>query len=145
MTEEKIKCLYYIKDLRTDKIIYIGQTIDFKNRVHAHYYDKRRTIDNYIITEGKENFIIEPFDIDVSDFSDDDMKNKEDELILQYNTINEGLNCYRSNNFKYNKKEYHNEYMRKYNKTEKYKEWKQSYREKANENSKRCKLKKKER
>ena len=127
MTEEKIKCLYYIKDLRTDKIIYIGQTIDFYKRIHAHYYDKRRTIDNYIITEGKENFIIEPFDIDVSDFSDDDMKNKEDELILQYNTINEGLNCYRSNKNKYNKKEYHNESMRKYSKTEKYKEWRKNY------------------
>ena len=55
------------------------------------------------------------------------MKNKEDELILQYNTINEGLNCYRSNNFKYNKKEYHNESMRKYSKTEKYKEWRKNY------------------
>lgn len=30
--EEKIKAIYYIKDLRTDKIIYIGQTKDFKQR-----------------------------------------------------------------------------------------------------------------
>ena len=127
MTEEKIKCLYYIKDLRTDKIIYIGQTIDFYKRIHAHYYDKRRAIDSYMITEGKENFIIEPFNIDVSDFSDDDMKNKEDELILQYNTINEGLNRYRSGNFKNNKKEYHKEQMKEYRKTEKYKEWRKNY------------------
>ena len=30
--QEKIKCIYYIKDNRTDKIIYIGQTKDFKQR-----------------------------------------------------------------------------------------------------------------
>ena len=28
--EEKIKAIYYIKDLRNDRIIYIGQTNDFK-------------------------------------------------------------------------------------------------------------------
>lgn len=125
--EEKIKCLYYIKDLRTDKIIYIGQTTDFKNRVHAHHYDKRRSIDSYMINEGKDNFSIEPFDIDVSDYTEEEMINKEDELIVFYNTIEEGLNQYRSGNFKHNKKEYHNESMRKYSKTEKYKEWRKNY------------------
>ena len=143
--EEKIKCLYYIKDNRTDKIIYIGQTIDFKSRVHSHHYDKRRAIDSYMINEGKDNFSIEPFDIDVSDYTEDEMRNKEDELIVFYNTIEEGLNRYRSGNFKHNKKEYHTEQMKEYRKTQKYKEWKQSYKEKANENSKRCILKKKER
>jgi len=143
--EEKIKCLYYIKDNRTDKIIYIGKTTDFKSRVHAHHYDKRRAIDSYMINEGKDNFSIEPFDIDVSDYTEEEMINKEDELIVFYNTIEEGLNQYRSGNFKRNKKEYHTEQMREYRKTQKYKEWKQSYKEKANENSKRCKLKKKER
>ena len=32
MEKEKIKCIYYIKDLRTDTIIYIGQTTDFIRR-----------------------------------------------------------------------------------------------------------------
>lgn len=144
MEEEKIKAIYYIKDNRTDKIIYIGQTIDFKQRKHAHNYDKRRAVDNYMINEGKENFTIEPFDIDVSEYSEDEMRNKENELILFYNTIEDGLNCYKSGNYKNNKREYHNETMKEYRNTERYKEWRKKYREKANQNSRKYRAKKRD-
>lgn len=120
MDNEKIKCIYYIKDLRTDKIIYIGQTTDFKERKRCHFgrKNKRYYIDYYMFTEGREKFEIDIFtNIDVTDYSDEDIRKKEDELILQYDTINNGFNKIRSGLVKYNKqyqkeqsKEYHKQY-----------------------------------
>lgn len=40
--EDKIKCLYYIKDIRTDKIIYIGQTENYKQRKYCHFGHKKK-------------------------------------------------------------------------------------------------------
>ena len=120
MDKEKIKCIYYIKDLRTDTIIYIGQTTDFKERKRCHFgrKSKRYYVDNYMFMEGRENFEIEIFrDIDITVFSDEDIKKKEDELILQYDTINNGYNKQRSGLVSYNKqykKEQSKEYHKKY-------------------------------
>ena len=46
-----------------------------------------------------------------------------------YNTIENGLNCYKSGNYKNNKREYHNETMKEYRNTERYKEWRKKYRD----------------
>lgn len=155
--DEKIKCLYYIKDLRTDTIIYIGQTKDFKQRKNEHFGHTRKPVQKYIFNEGRENFSMLPFeDIDCTNMSDEEMLYKEDELILYYDTINNGLNRHRSGliskedgyekykNSKYYKehrehikeysreyskehREHRNEYQREYQKSEKYKEYCKKY------------------
>lgn len=140
--EEKIKAIYYIKDLRNDKIIYIGQTTNFIGRKHEHFRKNDRPIDLYMYEEGRQNFSIEIFDIDCTNMSDDERKNKEDELILQYDTINNGLNKKRSGlitktedysalkikRYRENNKEHCKEYNKEYRKTEKYKEYYKEYR-----------------
>lgn len=137
MEEEKIKCIYYIKDLRTDKIIYVGQTTDFKERKYQHFCNKKQPIDVFMFENGRENFLMEKFDIDCTNITYEEIKKKEDELILQYDTINNGLNKNRSGfvsedkeyQRKYQReirKEYHKEYQREYSKTEKYKEYLQT-------------------
>ena len=63
MEQEKIKCIYYIKDNRTDKIIYIGQTKDFKQRRNMHFYSKNnQPVDKYMFEEGRENFSMNIFE-----------------------------------------------------------------------------------
>lgn len=116
--EEKIKCVYYIRDVRNNKIIYIGKTINFENRKKCHFSDKRNSIDKYMFEEGRENFEILPFDdIDYINTSDDELLKKENELILYYDTINKGFNKRRSGNiFKDNPREYYKEYYKVYNK-----------------------------
>ena len=153
--EEKIKAIYYLKDLRTDKIIYIGQTKDFKERKRAHFRAKKCPIDKHMFEEGRENFSMNIFkDIDYLNITYEELKTKENELIKCYDTINNGWNKNRSglisNNTKeyqreYSKtekykdhckekrnneqyKEYQREYQREYSKTEKYKEYKKQYR-----------------
>lgn len=144
--EEKIKCLYYIKDLRTDKIIYIGQTINFQKRKRSHFSHKDQPIDKYMYEEGRENFLMEIFNnVDCTNTAEDEILNKEDELILYYDTINNGYNKRRSGNITNNIKEYeHNyhityyqklkengyynteklkNYIKEYRKSEKYKEY----------------------
>ena len=141
--EDKIKCLYYIKDIRTDKKIYIGYTTDYVLRKREHFGRKKQAIDLYMFNEGRDNFLMEIFtNIDFSVMTEDDFKKKEQELIEYYDTINNGYNKHRSgnidnianrdnyikqyyidnkkhiiqrctNNLK-NNRERHNEYMRQY-------------------------------
>lgn len=143
MMDDKIKCLYYIKDIRTDKIIYIGYTTDYVLRKYEHFGRKKQKIDLYMFNEGRDNFLMEIFtNIDFSVMTEDDFKKKEQELIEYYDTINNGYNKHRSgnianitnknnyikqyyidnrkdiiqrstNNLK-NNRERHNEYMRQY-------------------------------
>lgn len=142
---DKIKCLYYIKDLRTDKIIYIGQTSDFNKRKRAHFCHKDQCIDEYMYNESRENFVMKIFtNIDTKDYSNEDLRKKEDELIIYYDTINNGFNKKRSgfisknknhvkeymHNYNISHREEHKEYMKEYSKTEKWKEyWKKYYQE----------------
>ena len=123
--EEKIKAIYYLKDLRTDKIIYIGQTKDFKERKRAHFRAKKCPIDKHMFEEGRENFSMNIFkDIDYLNITYEELKTKENELIKCYDTINNGWNKNRSGLISNNTKEY----QREYSKTEKYKEYKKQYR-----------------
>lgn len=141
--DEKIKAIYYIKDNRNDRIIYIGQTKNFKQREKEHFRKNICPIDLYMFNEGRENFSMEIFeDIDVNDYTDEDLRKKEDELILQYDTINNGLNKVRSGlvtknkeyyniilkNWRNNNKEYVNEQAREYwRNNEKYREYRKQY------------------
>lgn len=142
MEQEKIKCIYYIKDNRTDKIIYIGQTKDFKQRKYQHFGNNYiQIIDKYMFEEGRENFIMEKFDIDCTNMTEDEMLQKEDELILQYDTINNGFNMLRSGlisktkeydnqrSAKFHKTEKHKEYIKNYHQIEKYKEYQKNLRQ----------------
>jgi len=127
--EEKITAIYYIKDLRNDKIIYIGQTRNFEGRKKCHFTDKRNSVDNFMFSQGRENFSMEIFeDIDCTNLSEEEILKKEDELIEYYDTINNGLNKIRSGNIsKDDSKKYFREYDRKYRKTEKRKEYLKKY------------------
>ena len=140
--EEKITAIYYIKDLRTDKIIYIGQTKDFKERKRNHFSHKEKPIDKYMYEEGRDNFLMEIFNnVDCTNMTKDEILNKEDELILYYETINNGLNKLRSGLItkedgyeKYKRTKYYkehrehvNEYRREYQKSEKQKEYRREY------------------
>ena len=137
--DDKIKCLYYIKDTRTDKIIYIGQTVNFKNRKRSHFGHKERPVDKYMFKEGRNNFLMEKFDIDCTNMAEDEILNKEDELILEYDTINNGVNIERSGMISYNTdfwKDYRNKYMKEYNKKDERKEWIKEYKKGYYQNNK---------
>lgn len=137
--EQKVKCLYYIKDLREERIIYIGQTKDFKQRKYNHFGHRTTPIDAYMFEEGRDNFSMEIFEnIDVNDYSDDDLRNKEQELIEYYDTITNGLNKLRSGNIeKGDIKKYMKEYMREYHqKSEKYKQYRKDYKREYNKSEK---------
>lgn len=130
MEEEKLKCLYYIKDNRNENIIYIGQTKDFKQRKYQHFgNNKKQKIDAYMFTEGRENFSMNIFeDIDCTNMSDDEILKKEDELIQYYDTINNGFNKLRSGLIS-KTKENKNIRSKKYRHTDKAKEKRKQYRQ----------------
>lgn len=134
-----IKCIYYIKDLRNENIIYIGQTVDFRERKNAHFSHKKRPIDKHMFEEGRDNFSMEIFDIDCTNMTDEERKIKEDELILFYNTIDNGFNRYRSLNISKveDRKEYLKEYHKNYRSTEKRKEYMKEYHAKYRSTEKR--------
>ena len=133
--EEKIKAIYYIKDLRNDKIIYIGQTNNFKDRKHRHFGHKETPIDKYMFEEGRNNFIMEMFDIDCTNMSDDEILQKEGELILYYDTINTGINKRRSGLISKNRNIYRKKYLDEWNK-EYHKKYYQLHKEEIKEKSK---------
>ena len=136
---DKIKGLYFIKDLRTDKVIYIGQTSDFEGRKKQHFYNKISHIDKYMYEEGRENFIMEMFsDIDCTNMTDEERRIKEDELILQYDTINNGYNKRRSGLISIDKIKYCNEKRRERKISD------PDYKDKLKEYAKKSRLKNKE-
>lgn len=154
MMEDKIKCLYYIKDLRSDKIIYIGQTINFKYRKYYHFGHKKQPVDEYMYNEGRDNFLMEMFNIDCLNMTDEEILKKEDELILKYNTIDEGFNIRRSGlimfteNYNRNRQReyFKNEenHKRKNKKNKEYlKQYRETHREQINEYTRQCRLRKK--
>ena len=150
MEEDKIKAIYYIKDYRTDEIIYIGQTTDFKQRKYAHFGNTNSAIACYMLNEGRKNFTMLPFeDIDVSNYSREELKNKENELIIKYDTINKGFNknksgVYKSKNqydklFYSENKEERKLYYREYYKNTKKEYCKKYYKEHREDIIERCK------
>jgi hypothetical protein len=92
--------------------------------------------------EGRENFEMGQFTNIDYDISEEELLKKEDELIVYYDTIKNGLNKHRSGLLsKYNydewvkrymlsKKELKGEYQKKCNKEHKEKEYNQEYKEK---------------
>lgn len=115
-----MKCIYAIKDLRDDHIIYIGKTKDFKRRKANHFCKKKCPIDLYMFNEGRDNFsmdiIIEYIE---SDVSDEDLLKLENWFIEKYDTLNNGFNIRRSGGISKNIKEYrfqNKEYFKEYKK-----------------------------
>lgn len=135
MAYKKIKGLYYIKDLRSDNIIYIGQTVDFGQRKYRHFWDTVQPVDKYMYEEGRDNFEIKIFeDIDVENFTEDDLRKKEDELIVFYDTKNNGFNKQRSGHIIENidyEKQRHKEYYINNKDTllDKNKQWQKDHKE----------------
>lgn len=55
--------IYKVTDLRNQKIIYVGQSIDIKNRITQHQKRIEQLIDKYIHDEGLNNFSFEIVEI----------------------------------------------------------------------------------
>ena len=95
-----MKTTYFIKDKRIDKIIYIGQTKNFKKRKSQHFSHTKQPVDLYMYEQGRDNFVMDKFQEYPDTMTDDELRKIEDELILKYNTIEDGLNKWRSGNIK---------------------------------------------
>ena len=140
---EKTKCIYAIKDKRNDKVIYIGETVNFQSRKQHHLRDKERPIDYYMYVQGRDNFKISVLEELNEDLSKEEMKNKEQYYIDKFDTYNNGLNKRKSGNISktkdYNKnrtkksRELNPDHYKQYN--DNYYST-QEYKEKANERSK---------
>lgn len=84
------KVIYAIKDIRTDKVIYIGQTKQFERRKQHHWRDNIQHVDRYITEEGTNNFDMYVLE----EINDPNVKilELENHYIQLYNTIEEGFN-----------------------------------------------------
>ena len=111
----KICCIYAIKDKRSDKVIYIGQTKDFKQRKYQYFGSTSRPIYKYLYDEGRDNFemiIIEELS---NEILREEMLLREQEYIEKYNTIEDGQNINKSGHiFIDNKREYYKQYKKEY-------------------------------
>ena len=146
-----MKTTYFIKDKRIDKIIYIGQTKNFKKRKSQHFSHTKQPVDLYMYEQGRDNFVMDKLQEYPDTMTDDELRKIEDELILKYNTIEDGLNKWWSGNIKRdNYQEYHTTQMIEWRKTEKYNLWCKDYysrpevKEKIKEKNRRYSLKKKQ-
>lgn len=113
--------VYIIKNVREDRVVYVGKTINFNKRKYDHLTLHAHTKD-WIGAIGTNNVEIIP--IECFDTEEEALK-REDELILQYDTIENGYNKHRSGLIERGReKEYKNE-------------WYQEHREDINEQQKR--------
>lgn len=133
---DKIKCIYAIKDKRNDKVIYIGQTGNFKKRQSEHFSDKRRSVTKYMFEQGRENFEMNILEELNEDISKEEMRNKEQYYIDKFDTHNNGFNIINSGNISLNKQEYRKiiretdkskEWYKNYTQTEKFKNYQVEY------------------
>ena len=136
MYKIKIKCIYAIKDKRNDKVIYIGQTGNFKKRQSEHFSDKRRRVTKYMFDEGRDNFEMFVLEELSDDTSIEEMRNKEQNFIDKFNTHNDGFNIIKSGNISLNKSVYRKiiretdkskEWYKNYTQTEKFKSYQVEY------------------
>ena len=67
---EQKKCVYLIKDLRNNKIIYVGKTNDYDKRKYCHFKYNTQFIDLYMFDEGRDNFEMIPVDFDYTNISE---------------------------------------------------------------------------
>lgn len=149
--------VYTIKDIREDRVVYVGKTNDFKIRKRDHLWLRTNTSD-WLSVIGTDNVEIIP----AAEFdSEEEALKYEDELITQYDSINNGYNKNRSGLIEsgrkskyrqewnqehpeYNKEYYrdnidkekervkkyyqeHTEYWKERNKTEEYKQYHRDY------------------
>lgn len=121
----KICCIYAIKDKRSDKVLYIGQTKDYKTRKSHHFGKPFRPVDFYTFNEGRDNFEMFILEELIEEMSIEEIRNKEQDYIEKYNTIENGFNKRRSGN--YSKGEKRKQYMNNYYNSEQYKEWYNDY------------------
>ena len=137
MKEEKIIAIYGIKDIRTDDVIYVGLTTNYKQRKYHHFRDKLTPIDLYMLDNDRTNFemfIIERIE---GDYDLSELKDKENYYIEYYDTIGNGLNKQQSGNISNDWKEYQKEYQKEYHKSDKWKEYKKEYFREYNKSEKR--------
>ena len=84
--------VYQIRHIVTGQILYIGKTNNFKRRAYQHLHLNTGT-KKWLSSIGTGNVFIE----EVAKFDNEvDAIKYEDELILKYNTIENGYNKYRS-------------------------------------------------
>ena len=95
---DKIKCIYAIKDKRNDKVIYVGMTTNLELRKDAHFCTKSSNIAKYLFEQGRDNFEMIVLEYFEDNITIKEMRKKEDDYILKFNTIKEGLNKIRSGN-----------------------------------------------
>lgn len=129
MREEKITAIYGIKDIRTDNVIYVGLTTNYKQRKYHHFHTSNNPIDKYMFDNDRLNFdmfIIERIE---GDYDLSELKNKEQYYIDYYDTIENGLNKQRSGNITNDREYYQKEYYKEYTKSDKYKEYYQKHKE----------------
>ncbi len=82
--------IYKVTDLRNQKIIYVGQSINIENRINQHQKRTEQLIDKYIHDEGLNNFSFEI--IETCETSQ--LEEKEIYWIEFYNTMRpNGYNC----------------------------------------------------
>lgn len=89
----KIICIYKIQNVINNKV-YIGQTINYKNRIIKHKYDLRnfknasRHLQNAWNKYGEENFIFEIIETCLKE----ELNEKEKYYIRMYDSISDGYN-----------------------------------------------------
>ena len=144
--------VYIIRHISTGTVLYVGKTNDFKRRAYEHLKLNTNSKD-WLSVIGTGNVFIEA----VAEFENkDDALKYEDELILKYNTIENGYNNNRSglityeNHKKYNReysktdkfKEYHRKWQREYSKTDKCRKYQRDYHRKYEKTDKRIEYQK---
>lgn len=129
--------VYLIKHINTGTVLYVGKTKNFKMRVYQHLSLNTNSKD-WLSVVGTGNVIIEP----VAEFSNEvDALKYEDELILKYDTINNGYNKERSGlifleNSEEYQKNYQKEYRKEYQNTDEYKEYQRKWHRKYSKTDK---------
>lgn len=120
----KIKCIYAIKDKRNDKVIYIGETVNYNHRKTNHFNTIGTPVDKYMFDEGRDNFVMYILEELNEDISKEEMRNKEKDYIEKYKTFEEGFNNRHSGNIFCNNP---GEYYKDYQKSDKMREHRRNY------------------
>lgn len=125
--------VYIIRHISTGTVLYVGKTRNFKLRAYQHLKLNTHS-KKWLSVIGTGNVLIE----EVAKFNNKtDALKYEDELILKYNTIENGYNNNRSGLISYeNPEEYQKEYQKKYRKIEEHKEYQKKYHKKYNKTDK---------
>lgn len=119
--------VYIIRHISTGQVLYVGKTSNFKRRAYEHLKLNTHS-KNWLSVIGTGNVLIE----EVAKFNNKtDALKYEDELILKYNTIENGYNNNRSGLISSeNPEEYQKEYQKEYRNTDEHKEYKREYQRK---------------